>query len=86
MTAVSTACSSGKSLSWKVQESAKGMLIQLVWKPEPVGASSSGVHTVNWNTSVGKLSKDHSAKSCSIINKVSNSGNELSKKKRISPS
>jgi hypothetical protein len=33
--ALSTACQSGRSLSWKVQENNKGILIQLVWKAEP---------------------------------------------------
>ena len=50
--AVSSACSSGKSLSWKVQEGKKGLLIQLVWKTEPVGHSVSGKTTgvgSNWN-------------------------------------
>ena len=31
--ALTAACNSGKALSWKVQESDKGALIQLVWKP-----------------------------------------------------
>ena len=43
--AVSSTCSSGKSLSWKVQEGKKGLLIQLVWKTEPVGHSVSGKTT-----------------------------------------
>ena len=50
--AISSACSSGKSLSWKVQECKKGLLIQLVWKTEPVGHSVSGKTTrvgSNWN-------------------------------------
>ena len=50
--AISSACSSGKSLSWKVQEGKKGLLIQLVWKTEPVGHSVSGKTTrvgSNWN-------------------------------------
>ena len=32
--AVASAFVSGRKLSWKVQESTKRMLIQLVWKPE----------------------------------------------------
>ena len=31
--ALISACNSGKSLSWKVQESERGTPIQLVWKP-----------------------------------------------------
>ena len=31
--AISSACHSDRQLSWKIQESAKGTLIQLVWKP-----------------------------------------------------
>ena len=30
---ISSACHSDRQLSWKIQESAKGTLIQLVWKP-----------------------------------------------------
>ena len=50
-TALSSACKSGRSLSWKVQENSKGMLIQLVWKAEPVNGPTSGNTTMvgsNW--------------------------------------
>ena len=30
-----SACYSDRQLSWKIQESVKGTLIQLVWKPAP---------------------------------------------------
>ena len=32
--ALSAACKSGKSLSWKIQENRKGTLVQLVWKEQ----------------------------------------------------
>ena len=40
--ALSTVCKSGRSLSWKVQENSKGVLIQLVWKAEPESGSAGG--------------------------------------------
>ena len=40
--ALSSACQSGRSLSWKVQENNKGILIQLVWKAEPVSCPAGG--------------------------------------------
>ena len=52
-TALSSACKSGRSLSWKVQENSKGMLIQLVWKAEPVNGPTGGNTTMvgsNWKT------------------------------------
>lgn len=48
--ALSLACESGKSLSWKVQESAKGTLIQLVWRSEPDKVLTNGKAVgFNWN-------------------------------------
>ena len=40
--ALSSAYQSGRSLSWKVQENNKGILIQLVWKAEPVSCPAGG--------------------------------------------
>jgi hypothetical protein len=40
--ALSTACQSGRSLSWKVQENSKGLHIQLVWKAEPDSYPTGG--------------------------------------------
>ena len=50
--AIDSACNSGRKLSWKVQESDKGMLIQLVWKAETVLAGYARrdeVMRTNWN-------------------------------------
>lgn len=33
ISAIESACASGKRLSWKIQESDRGTLVQLVWKP-----------------------------------------------------
>ena len=48
--AVISACNSGRKLSWKIQESEKGTLIQLVWKAANSFAGKSEVRS-NWNTS-----------------------------------
>ena len=46
-TALTSACNSGRCLSWKLQESGRGTLIQLVWKHEletsPVCGKPTGV-------------------------------------------
>ena len=51
--AISSACHSDRQLSWKIQESAKGTLIQLVWKPAltvvPRQRKADMVGS-NWNT------------------------------------
>jgi len=52
--AVISACSSGRKLSWKIQESEKGTLIQLVWKATNSFAGDTGEKTEvcsNWNNS-----------------------------------
>ena len=52
--AVISACSSGRKLSWKIQESEKGTLIQLVWKAANSFAGDLGKKTEvrsNWNNS-----------------------------------
>ena len=53
-TAISSAYSSGRKLSWKIQEGEKGTLIQLVWKSPSCSAGTperrSVVHS-NWNKS-----------------------------------
>ena len=52
--AVISACSSGRKLSWKIQESEKGTLIQLVWKAANSFAGDTGKKTEvcsNWNNS-----------------------------------
>ena len=50
---ISSACHSDRQLSWKIQESAKGTLIQLVWKPAltvvPRQRKADMVGS-NWNT------------------------------------
>ena len=33
--AISSACQSGRDLSWKIQEGKKGTLIQMIWDPQP---------------------------------------------------
>ena len=85
--AISAACNSGKSLSWKVQEGNKGILIQLVWKPEPDYNSSSG-NTIgvcsNWRGKC-RTTKSLSAESRNADSKSSNAS-QPSKKKRVSPS
>ena len=57
--AISSACQSDRQLSWKIQESGKGTLIQLVWKPTPVDAPEKRKAVLvgsNWNTSSHSLS------------------------------
>ena len=52
--AVISACSSGRKLSWKIQESEKGTLIQLVWKAANSFTGDTGKKTEvcsNWNNS-----------------------------------
>ena len=44
--AVASAFVSGRKLSWKVQESTKCMLIQLVWKPEQLCNAGTENHQV----------------------------------------
>ena len=51
--AISSACHSDRQLSWKIQESAKGTLIQLVWKPAPSVVPRKRKAVIvgnNWNT------------------------------------
>ena len=48
--ALSSACNSGKILSWKVQESDKGTLIQLVWKPRLERQDRDSALGFNWNS------------------------------------
>ena len=94
-TALSTACKSGRSLSWKMQENSKRILIQLVCKAEPVNGSTGGKTT--------RVEKSHvSHTECSVdgnatgmgsnrkngmelTDKSSNAG-RLQIKKRIGPS
>ena len=52
VSAIKSACASGKKLSWKIQESDRGMLVQLVWKPARISSavSLSTVKVVsNWS-------------------------------------
>ena len=51
--AIESALASGRQLSWKVQESKVGMLIQLVWKSSEV----SNVVGSNWNNYYGLRKK-----------------------------
>ena len=44
--ALQNACNSGRTLSWKVQENAKGTLIQLIWKLIPVVCLDKG-HSIS---------------------------------------
>ena len=48
--ALSSACNSSKILSWKVQESEKGTLIQLVWKPRLERQDRDSALGFNWNS------------------------------------
>ena len=52
ISAIESACASGKRLSWKIQESDRGTLVQLVWKPicgfRATGCSSEKVGS-NWS-------------------------------------
>ena len=41
VSAIKSACASGKKLSWKIQESDRGMLVQLVWKPARISRAMS---------------------------------------------
>ena len=74
--AISSALASNKHLSWKIQENAKGTLIQLVWKSDSVG--NSGLMGSKWNSST-----PHSAAlaSSSKLNK-----SKCPRKKRNPPS
>ena len=82
MTALSTTCKSGRSLSWKVQENNKGILIQLVWKAEPVSGPTRGNTTVvasNWKSHPASTRDgvDHYCKS----DNFNNTGRPLQKKR-----
>ena len=71
-TALTSACNSGRSLSWKLQESVRGTFIQLVWKHEPETSPDCGKPTgvgSNWKRSV-----------------VPKDPGKPARKKRISPS
>jgi hypothetical protein len=71
--AISTACSSGKSFSWKFQENGGRIVIQLMWKAEPecIIIDSAGRKTT---------------RVCSNTNHPSeNAGIPRSKRKRIYP-
>ena len=100
--ALFSACNSGKSLSWKVQENKQGILIQLVWKSEPERCSASGSTTrvgSIWksqlrksepcNSDTGKTNGVHSNRISNVdCNSVTVSCNagKISRKKKISPS
>ena len=71
--AISSACSSGKLLSWKFQESSGRTLVQLVWRAEPKCNNSVGGET----TRVSSNRNQPSSKSA---------GKPGPKRKRISPS
>jgi len=49
VSAIESACASGRKLSWKIQEGDRGMLVQLVWKS--ANGSRVGTEKVvsNWN-------------------------------------
>ena len=50
--AITSACKSGRKLSWKIQENDRGTLVQLVWKPELFLAGNSSKNSEvssNWN-------------------------------------
>ena len=97
-----SACNSGKSLSWKVQENKQEILIQLVWKSEPERCSASGSTTrvgSIWksqlrksepcNSDTGKNNGVHSNQISNVdCNSVTVSCNagKISRKKKISPS
>ncbi len=40
--AIDSACTTGRYLSWKLQEREKGTLIQLLWKPDTILAGTPG--------------------------------------------
>ncbi len=51
--AIACASSSGRKLSWKIQDNQRGTLVQLVWKNGfgTAGGTSSGAKVgINWNT------------------------------------
>ena len=50
-TAISSTCSSGRKLSWKIQEGEKGTLVQLVWKSPSCSLERQSVVCSNWNKS-----------------------------------
>ena len=77
--ALSSACYSGKFLSWKVQESEKGTLIQLVWKPSLERQDRDSALGFNWNSRNSmQLSNQYESESNRIL--VSR------KRKRMTPS
>ncbi len=51
--AIDSACASGSKFSWKIQESDRGMLVQVVWKP----ASLSGAVLHSTEKAVSKWNK-----------------------------
>ena len=69
--AISTACSSGKSFSWKFQENSGRIVIQLMWKADP-----ECVDSVSGKTTRVCSSKNHPSEPLS----------ERKRRKRISPS
>ena len=61
--AITSACESGRKLSWKIQENDRETLVQLVWKPEPFLAGNSSKNSEvssNWNLAASTASKSES--------------------------
>ncbi len=50
--AISSACQSDRLLSWKIQESARGTLIQLVWKPVSADVPRPSLVGSNWKPTI----------------------------------
>ena len=76
--ALSSACNSGKILSWKVQESEKGTPIQLVWKPRLERQDRNSALGFNWNSRNSMQFNQYESESNRIL--VSR------KRKRMTPS
>ena len=55
--AISSACESGRPLSWKIQEGKRGTLIQLIWEPQPAQSE----RTTEAKVKVGSEQKSFSA-------------------------
>ena len=58
---IAAAAGSGRKLSWKIQDSEKGTLVQLVWKSASCSAESTPTGGINWNKKAQRPRSDADA-------------------------
>ena len=58
---IASAAGSGRKLSWKIQDSEKGTLVQLVWKSTSCSAGSTPTGGINWNKKAQRPRSDADA-------------------------